>query len=40
MKKLNIIELDAYLNLAYRRNEKLARNLAIYPGDNMKKILK
>lgn len=33
MKKLNITELETYLNLAYKRSERLARSLSMYPGD-------
>jgi len=33
MENLSIIEIEAYINLCYRRSEKLAKSLSLYPGD-------
>lgn len=33
MKDLTITEIEAYLNLSYKRVEKLARSLTMYPAD-------
>lgn len=33
MEKLSILEIEAYINLCYIRNDKLVKNLSLYPGD-------
>lgn len=33
MEKLSILEIEAYVNLCYMRNDRLVKNLSLYPGD-------